>query len=221
MNILVACEESQVVCKAFRNKGHNAFSCDTEKCSGGCPQWHIRQDVLPLLDGNCTFTTEDGTEHRQVGRWDMIIGFPPCTYMSKAGARWMYPQKGVVSPERLEKALKAKEFFMAIKNADCDKIVIENPRPLRVVGLPTPTQTIQPYQFGHPYSKLTCLWLKGVPQLEPTEIIKDYKPYCPSNTGGVSRGQSHNSGGAVRKEDAKTRSKTFPGVGAAMAEQWG
>jgi hypothetical protein len=206
MNVLIACEESQAVCKAFRERGHNAFSCDLVPCTGGHPEWHIQGDVLPLLND----------------KWDLIIAHPPCTYMSKAGARWMYPTAGNISQERLAKAMKAKEFFMAILNADCDRIAIENPRPLKVVDLPKPTQVIQPYQFGHPYSKATCLWLKGLPPLEPTEVLTEYKPYCPSNTGGVTRGQSYNKGGAIRAaDDAVNRSKTFDGIARAMAEQWG
>lgn len=220
MKVLVACEESQVVCKAFRGRGHEAYSCDIIDCSGGHPEWHIRWDVLPLLNGNCNFITCDGTFHTIEGKWDMIIAFPPCTYMSKAGARWMFP-KGELSQERYAKATEAKEFFMRIFNADCDRIAIENPRPLKIVDLPEPQQVIQPYMFGHPYSKATCLWLKNLPLLEPTDVLTEYKPYCPSNTGGVSRGQSHNRGGAVRGDDAVNRAKTFEGVGRAMASQWG
>lgn len=227
MKVLVACEESQVVCKAFRERGHEAYSCDIIDCSGGHPEWHIKGDVREVLnpttkfDWNDTieFETMDGKEH-SVERWDMIIAFPPCTYMSKAGARWMFPN-GELSQERYAKAMEAKRFFMQIFNADCDRIAIENPRALKIVELPDPQQVIQPYMFGHPYSKATCLWLKNLPLLEPTEVLTEYKPYCPSNTGGVSRGQSHNRGGAVRGADAVNRAKTFEGVGRAMAEQWG
>ena len=206
MNVLIACEESQAVCKAFRERGHNAFSCDLKPCTGGHPEWHIQGDVLHLLNG----------------KWDLIIAHPPCTYMSKAGARWMYPTAGNISQERLAKAMEAKQFFLKILNADCDRIAIENPRPLKVVELPKPSQVIQPYQFGHPYSKATCLWLKGLQPLEPTEVLTEYKPYCPSNTGGVTRGQSYNKGGAIRAaDDCVNRSKTFYGIAKAMAEQWG
>lgn len=231
MKVLVACEESQRVCIEMRKMGHNAFSCDLLECSGGHPEWHIKGDVLEILNPKYVtlpigiskgifFRTMDGKDHYIDGKWDMIIAFPPCTYMSKAGARWMFP-KGELSQERYAKAMEAKEFFMQLFNADCDRIAIENPRPLKIVELPEPQQVIQPYQFGHPYSKATCLWLKNLPLLEPTEIVKEYKPYCPSNTGGVSRGQSHNKGGAVRGDDAVNRAKTFVGVGIAMASQWG
>ena len=202
MRVLVACEESQEVCKAFRAKGHEAYSCDIQECSGGHPEWHIQGDALPLLKE----------------KWDLIIAHPPCTYMSKAGARFMYLTAGNVNQERLEKALQAKEFFMQFMNADCDKICIENPTPLKIVGLPKESQVIQPYQFGHPYSKRTLLWLKGLPELKPTNILTEYTPYLPSNTGGLARGKGGSRGVAHNAKDA---SKTFRGIAQAMAEQWG
>ena len=202
MKVLVACEESQTVCKAFRKRGHEAYSCDIIDCSGGHPEWHIKQDVLPLLKE----------------KWDLIIAHPPCTYMSKAGARFMYLTAGKVNQERLEKALQAKDFFMQFINADCDKICIENPTPLKIVGLPKESQVIQPYQFGHPYSKRTLLWLKGLPELKPTNILTEYTPYLPSNTGGFARGKGGSRGVAHNAKDA---SKTFSGIAQAMAEQWG
>lgn len=202
MRVLVACEESQEVCKAFRAKGHEAYSCDVQECSGGHSEWHIQGDVLPLLKE----------------KWDLIIAHPPCTYMSKAGARSMYLTAGNVNQERLEKALQAKEFFMQFMNADCDKICIENPTPLKIVGLPKESQVIQPYQFGHPYSKRTLLWLKGLPELKPTNILTEYTPYLPSNTGGFARGKGGSRGVAHNAKDA---SKTFSGIARAMAEQWG
>lgn len=202
MRVLVACEESQEVCKAFRERGHEAYSCDIQECSGGHPEWHIQGDVLPLLKE----------------KWDLIIAHPPCTYMSKAGARFMYLTAGNVNQERLEKALNAKEFFMRFMNADCDKICIENPTPLKIVGLPKESQVIQPYQFGHPYSKRTLLWLKGLPKLKPTNILTEYTPYLPSNTGGFARGKGGSRGVAHNAKDA---SKTFSGIAQAMAEQWG
>ena len=202
MRVLVACEESQAVCKAFRAKGHEAYSCDIQECSGGHPEWHIKGDVLPLLKE----------------KWDLIIAHPPCTYMSKAGARFMYLTAGNVNQERLEKALQAKDFFMQFMNADCNKICIENPTPLKIVGLPKESQVIQPYQFGHPYSKRTLLWLKGLPELKPTNILTEYTPYLPSNTGGFARGKGGSRGVAHNAKDA---SKTFSGIAQAMAEQWG
>ena len=217
MKILIACEESQTVCKAFRAKGHEAYSCDIIEPSGGYPEWHICGDVLPLLNGNCEFVTMDGQTHKIVGKWDLIIAHPPCTYMSKAGACRMYPKKGQVDSERLAKALEAKEFFLQFLNADCPRIAIENPIPLKIVGLPMESQRIQPYQFGEPFSKLTYLWLKNLPLLMPTNVCDSYKPYLPSRT-------SHNAGTSYNKgtaQGSKMRSKTFPGIAKAMAEQWG
>lgn len=218
MNILVACEESQEVCKVFRARGHEAYSCDLQECSGGHPEWHIRWDALALVNGRCSFMTSDGELHRIDGKWDMIIAFPPCTFMSKAGARWMYPKAGEISQERLTLAMKAKEFFFSFLNADCERIAVENPVPLKIVGLPIPSQKVQPYQHGHPFSKCTCLWLKNLDPLKPTNIVEDYTPYLPSNTGGFSRGMGGSRGVA---HDAKTASKTFEGIAKAMAEQWG
>ena len=218
MNVLIACEESQRVCTAFRERGHNAFSCDILPCSGLHPEWHIMQDVVPLLNGKCVFKTQDGSEHRINGKWDMIIAHPPCTYMSKAGARWMFPKAGKISQERLQLAMEAKKFFFDFLNADCLRVAVENPVPLKIVGLPIPTQKVQPYQFGHPYSKCTCLWLKGLPKLKATNIVNDYQPFLPSNTGGFSRSQGGSRGVA---HDAKTASVTFEGIARAMADQWG
>ena len=201
IEVLVACEESQTVCKAFRELGHEAYSCDIQDCSGGHPEWHLKQDVLPLL-------------HQH---WDLIIAHPPCTYMSKAGARWMYPTAGNLSEERYKLSQQAKDFFMELYNCDCEHVAIENPVPLKVVGLPKPTQSIQPYEFGEPYSKKTLLWLKGLPLLKPTNILTEHTPWMPSNTGGFSRGQGGSRGIA---HDPKTASKTFQGIANAMAKQW-
>ena len=218
MKVLVACEESQRVCTEFRKLGHEAYSCDIEPCSGGHPEWHIQDDVLPLLNGNCDFKTVNGDMYHLIGKWDLIIAHPPCTYMSKAGARFMYPSAGRINQDRFYKAMKAKEFFMMFYNADCEKICIEKPAPLKVVGLPKESQVIQPYMFGEPYSKRTLLWLKNLPKLNPTNFVKDFTPYLPSNTGGLSRGKG-GSRGVVH--NAKDASKTFPGIAKAMAEQWG
>ena len=220
MFVLVACEESQRVCEAFRNKGHIAFSCDIDECSGGHPEWHIKQDVLPLLNGFCSFVTCDGVEHSINKKWDMIIGFPPCTYLTVAGAARLYPQKGVLNLERFELGKKAAEFFKAILSADCERIVVENPTPMKVFELPKYNQVIEPYMFGHPYKKRTCLWLKGVEPLKPTEIVTE-------NLVSWVSGGSKDKNGNPRKtqaqtfRDAKTRSKTFLGIAQAMAEQWG
>lgn len=218
MTILAACEESQAVCKAFRARGHEAYSADMQGPSGGHPEWHILGNVLPLIDGDCKFTTMDGRQHGVNGEWDIIIAFPPCTYMTNAGAVRMRVN-GQIVQERYNKAMEAKRFFMRFYNAKCSKIAIENPTPMKIVGLPEYTQAIQPYQFGHPYSKRTCLWLKGLPCLEPTKIIEKHVPYvnggCKDAHGNYRRFQGR------RERDPKIRSKTFPGIAAAMAEQWG
>jgi len=202
MKILVACEESQAVCKAFRELGHEAYSCDIEPCSGGHPEWHIQDDVLAHLN--------DG--------WDMIIAHPPCTYLSNAGACRLYPQKGKIDNARYEKGIEAKRFFMSILNSNCSKIAIENPVSSKVFEMPPHTQEIQPHMFGHPYTKKTRLWLKGLPELIPTNPVNPIGPYIPSGTG---RKIKEKYGAAKRGNDSKNRSKTFPGIAAAMAKQWG
>lgn len=219
MRVLVACEESQRVCTAFRERGHEAYSCDIIDCSGGHPEWHIKQDVLPLLNGNCGFVTTDGHPHFIYGKWDLIIAHPPCTYLSNAGACRLYPKKGELNIERYKKGLLAKDFFLHFLNADCEHIAVENPIPTKVYELPKYTQIIQPYEFGHPYSKRTCLWLKGLPMLEPTDIVK---PICSWISGGSkdNKGNKRSNCG-MKFRDSKTRSKTFEGIAKAMAEQWG
>lgn len=212
MKVLIACEESQRVCIEFRKLGHEAYSCDIEPCSGGHPEWHIQQDVLPLLKGNCEFSTTDSYSHAIESKWDLIIGHPPCTYLSNAGARFLYP-KGELNAERLSKGLEAKTLFMAIYNADCDKVVIENPIPSKIYELPPYSQIIQPYEHGHPYTKKTCLWVKNLPPLRPSNPIEI--AHCQSTK---IAGNWFNKGGRDRQ---KNRAKTFPGIAKAMAAQWG
>lgn len=204
MRILVACEESQAVCKAFRAKGHEAYSCDIEPCSGGHPEWHIQNDVTPLLEQF----------------WDMIIAFPPCTYLSNAGACRLYPKKGQIDTTRYEKGLKGKDFFMKFFNANCDKICIENPVPSKIFGLPPRTQVIQPYEYGHPYTKKTYLWLKGLQELVPTNVVYERHPYV---CGNAEKWKQQAANGIIygKEKSAKYRSKTFPGIANAMADQWG
>jgi len=228
MHILVACEESQRVCKAFRDKGHIAFSCDIEDQSGGHPEWHIKADVLPLLNGNCEFTTTDGEKHRQEGKWDMIIAFPPCTHLATSGASHFAKKR---EDGRQQEGI---EFFSQFLKADCEKIVIENPVGIisgeyikkwfpdlcQEYGLPIkPTQIIQPYEYGHPARKKTCLWIKGVQPLKPTNIVEpDVSEYITKYGTKRTRSRWIDKGG---KDRQKNRSKTFEGIAAAMAEQWG
>ena len=200
MKILVACEYSGTVRDAFAELGHDAWSCDTlpTESKGN----HIQDDVLKHLDKD----------------WDLLIAHPPCTYLSRAGARWLYPKAKQLDQARYEKGLKGKEFFMKLLDSSIDKIAIENPTPFRIFNLPKPTQVIQPYEFGHNFSKRTLLWLKNLTQLKPTDIVDNYKPLLPSNTGGKKRGQKSSSGFVHNAKDA---SKTFTGIAKAMAEQWG
>ena len=218
MKILVACEESQAVTKELRALGHEAYSCDIIECSGGHPEWHIMQDVIPLLDGNCSFKTMDAVEHTIYDRWDMIIAFPPCTYLSNAAACRLYPHKGQIDMERYKKGLEAKEFFLKFLNANCDRIAVENPVSSKVFYMPKYTQEIQPYMFGHPFTKKTRLWLRGLPHLQETNVVEPIAPYCPAGTGRKDRSKY---GAAKRGEDGKNRAKTFEGIAKAMAEQWG
>lgn len=203
IKILVACEESQAVTKEFRKLGFEAYSCDILLCSGGHPEWHLQQDVTELLKQD----------------WDAIIAFPPCTYLSNAGACRLYPKKGQLDQNRFLKGMEGKEFFMMFYNSDCKYVAIENPTPSKVFEMPKYNQVIQPYQFGHPFSKRTCLWLKGLPELTHTDVIND------GIASWVNAG-SKNSKGEKRvnigeKHSSLQRSKTFPGIAKAMAEQWG
>jgi hypothetical protein len=221
MRVLVACEESQEVCKAFREKGHEAYSCDIIESSGGHPEWHIKWDALSLINGNCGFLTTDGELHKIDGRWDMIIAFPPCTYLTNTGNPYLNVEKwGEKAIQRYKDREEAFEFFMKFANADCEKIVIENPIGYVNTHWRKPNQIIQPWHFGHPFTKATCLWLKGVNKLKPlydTKPTERLKSYAWDNL--------YDENGKVlawnSAEIKKLRSKTFPGIAKAMAEQWG
>lgn len=229
MNVLVACEESQRVCKAFREKGHNAFSCDIIECSGGHPEWHIKGDALEILNPKkqsipgdtwfgLKFRTMDGTLHIIDGKWDLIIAHPPCTYLSNAGARWLYAG-GTLNVERYKKGIEAKNFFLQFYNADCEKIAIENPVASSVYDLPKYTQIIEPYYFGHKATKKTCLWLKNLPELKETNNVgRPEKIYFRQKNGNI-----RTTCWAMQQkgDKAKERSKTFEGIAKAMADQWG
>lgn len=235
MKVLVACEESQAVCKAFREKGHEAFSCDIIECSGGHPEWHIQNDVIPLLNGNCCFRTCDGSFYYLYGKWDMIIAFPPCTHLAVSGERH-FEKKRADGRQR-----GGIEFFCQFLNADCDKIIVENPIGIisgdyvkeyfpdlaKKYDLPRkPTQIIHPWMFGDNYSKQTCLWIKGVDILIPQVIEKpelEWFEWIDKKTGKSKRQPKwfYEALNFPAEERAKIRSKTFPGIAKAMAEQWG
>lgn len=221
MKILVACEESQRVTIEFRKLGHEAYSCDLLDCSGNHPEWHIKKDVTLLLNGNCIFYTVDGVEHEISGKWDMIIAFPPCTYLTVTGNRWFnYKKYGDKAIQRMLDRNAAIKFFMTIANADCDKIAIENPVGIMSTHWRKPDQIIQPYQFGDAYEKRTCLWLKGLSTLTPTKIVEI--PDRIQFKSGKTMAKWYVEAGNLSKEQrALVRSKTFPGIARAMAEQWG
>ena len=234
MNVLIACEESQAVCKEFRRLGHRAFSCDIIECSGGHPEWHIMQDVLPILNpriqleglpreyyGIKPFETMDGAMHFINGKWDMIIAFPPCTYLTVTGNRWFNVERyGEKAIQRHKNRADAIKFFMAFANADCPRIAIENPIGCMNTYFRKPDQIIHPYMFGDPARKATCLWLKGLEPLEPTDIVEpvitQYK-----NGKGTDNPWHMDTMKLPPDERAKARSKTWPGIAKAMAEQWG
>lgn len=223
INVLIACEESQAVCIEMRMLGHNAFSCDVQECSGGHPEWHIMGDALPLINGRCEFKTMDGKTHRIEGRWDLLIAHPPCTYLTVTGNRYFNVERyGEKALQRQEDRKDAIEFFMAFANADCDKIAIENPVGVMSTVYRKPDQIIQPWQFGHPTTKSTCLWLKSLPLLIPTNIVEidanDVYEYIAAN--GRIKHDSKSRSRCKIQERSKHRSKTFPGIARAIAEQW-
>ena len=201
IDIIVGCEESQAITIEFRKLGFNAFSCDLQECSGGHPEWHLQMDVLEAI---------------KLKEWKLGIFHPTCTFLSRAGARWLY-QKGEINKERYEKGLKAKQFFMELYNSDIDYLLLENPTPLKIYDLPKPSQWVEPWQFGHPFSKKTLFWLKGLPPLMSTKIRSEYKPFLPANTGGAKRGQK----ATFRNISQKDSSKTFSGIAQAIATQYG
>ena len=197
MRVLIACEESQTVCKAFRKRGHEAYSCDLEPCSGGHPEWHIQEDVLKIIYNSV----------RSYGvRWDMMIAFPPCTHLAVSGARYFEQKR---KDGRQQEAI---DFFMAHINAPIDKIAVENPVGIMSTEYRKPDQIIQPWMFGDDASKKTCLWLKGLPILLPTHSSwkKRYSNQTPSGQNKL----------GPSPDRARLRSITYPGIAEAMAEQW-
>ena len=220
MKILIACEESQRITIAMRQRGHECYSCDIIEPSGGHPEWHIQQDVIPLLNGPISFQTNDGQLHN-IDKWDLIIAHPPCQFLTNTGNKYfneeVYGEKAHQRKQNREDAI---NFFMKIANANCDKIAIENPVGCMSTRWRKPDQIIQPYMFGNPIRKRTCLWLKGLPKLKPTNQIEPEEQILSPN--GKKIGTWYRETYNIAKKDrAKERSKTFPEVAKAIAEQWG
>lgn len=200
MKALVACEESQAVTIELRKLGVEAWSCDIQECSGGHPEWHLCEDAIDLLDEE----------------WDLIIAHPPCTYLTAAGAVRLYNNDHTIKDEyRLQQGWEAAKFFMKFLNADCRHVAVENPLPMKVFNLPKYTQLIQPYEYGDPWMKRTCLWLRGLPPLIPTNIVLPTGYWV-----GAHGNNKAKRGFSKGFRDSKTRAKTFPGIAHAMATQW-
>lgn len=207
MKVLVACEESQVVCKAFRALGHEAYSCDIQPCSGGHPEWHIQGDALQALYSQS---------------WDLVIAHPPCTYLTAASAVRLFNHDHTVKDvHRLIAGFEAKHFFLKFLNAPVPMVAVENPCPLRFFGLPPYSQIIEPYIFGDPWKKRTCLWLRGLPNLVPTDLVEPLVLWVGSTSGRSGTGRVKSAYTLSSHRDSKMRSKTFPGIAFAMASQWG
>ena len=238
MKVLIACEESQRVCMAFREKGHEAYSCDIMECSGGHPEWHIQGDVLQVLNGSGDreeyFCTQDNRSHLLPKRWDMVIAFPPCTHLTVSGARHFEKKR---EDGRQKEAI---DFFCKFLKTHCDRVAVENPVGIisgeyvnrwfpclaEKYGLPQkPTQIVQPYEYGDRARKTTCLWLKGLPCLTPTNIVDPGEIVGKGFSVGASLDMARDENGKILSwndpRTARIRSKTFPGIAKAMAEQWG
>ncbi len=222
MNILVACEESQRVTVEFRKLGNIAFSCDLMDTSGEHPEWHIKGDCLPLLKENVSFVTVDGKEHF-IDKWDMLIAFPPCTFLCSSGRAWFNIEKyGDKAIARKEEQKKAIAFFKELANAPIEKIAIENPIGIMSTQYRKPDQIIQPYWFGEPHRKSTCLWLKNLPKLVPTKIVEYTTRTYMTAKGRIAVYDLEwdKAKNLPADERRKVRSKTYIGVARAMAEQW-
>ena len=232
LNILIACEESQAVCKAFRKLGHNAYSCDLLACSGEHPEWHFNHDVTEVLN-KTNLILQNGKEASVKGTWDLMIGHPPCTYLAVSGAQWYYHpddknlpvEKRRPHPKYPNRAKDREDgvnFFMLLANARIKRIAIENPVGIMSNRWRKPDQKIQPYEFGDPYSKGTCLWLKNLWTLHPSKETEDHGEKIFFKSGkSQPKWYSEALSKAKTPEERRTlRSKTFPGIARAMAEQW-
>ena len=206
MKVLIACEESQTECKAFRECGHEAYSCDIQEPSGGHPEWHILGDAVAAIDGG-VITTMDGRQH-DIGEWDLLIAHPPCTHLAASGIRWF--TEGL---KPLSLKYEAAAFFLKFIEAPIKHIAVENPVSVMSTLFRKPDQIINPWQYGHAEQKRTCLWLKGLPILHETNNVYEYMMTLPEKERAriLWLGSGH----------AKERSKAYPGIAAAMAEQWG
>lgn len=220
MKALVACEESQAVCKELRRLGWEAYSCDILECSGGHPEWHIQQDVIPLLNGNCSFKTADETEHFINGEWDLMICHPPCTFLTTTGNRWFNVEKyGEKAIKRAKDREDAVNFFMAFTKAKCKHICIENPVGIMSTRWRKPNQIINPTMFGDPYDKRTCLWLIGLNPLVATDMVKA-EERIKFASGKTMPAWYAEAAKYPPAERSRIRSKTFPGIAKAIAEQF-
>lgn len=203
LRVLIACEESQAECTAFRDAGHEAFSCDLQPCSGGHPEWHVVGDCLDLFENPDSFVTQDGKQHSASIGWDLIISHPPCTYLTKSGSNWLFDaQHRIKDYERWAMLLEARDFFMKCYAAPARYVAVENPMPMKVAKLPRRSCVVQPYEFGEPWSKCTWLWLRNLPPLIPTIWVDSYRSWVHCT------------------RDSKKRSKSFRGIARAMAIQW-
>lgn len=226
LKVLIACEESQRVCLAFRERGFEAYSADIQEPSGGHPEYHILGDVLEILSPRSKrIKTMDGKSHF-IKKWDLIIAHPPCTYLTVSGNRWFNVERyGDTAIRRYGDREKAAEFFMAFVNADCEHIAIENPIGFMNTHYREADEIIQPYEFGHAVRKATCLWLKNLPTLMPTDTVKPETVQSGGKTySGPALYVRDENGKILPWKDprtAKERSKTYPGIAAAMAQQWG
>ena len=218
--VLIACEESQTICAEFRSAGIEAYSCDIIDCSGGHPEWHMKQDVLPLLNGHCKFKTCDGVEHEVKGKWNLIVAHPPCTLLTVTGNRWFNEDRyGDKARQRKRDREDAIKFFMEFAKADCDYICIENPVGIMSTEWRKPNQIIQPWMFGDPYEKKTCLWLKNLPPL--TEENPVAPPPRKKFASGKTMSEWYADAFKLPKEErSRLRSKTFPGIAKAIVNQW-
>ena len=232
MNVLIACEESQAVCLAFRKLGHNAFSCDLQECSGGHPEYHFKGDMFDVI-ANRGGTLENGTKHFLDGNWNLVIAHPPCTYLAVSGARWYYhpddknlptePRRAHPKfPDRAKDREEAVQFFMDVSRVGVSKLAIENPVGIMSSRWRKPDQIIEPWMFGHEASKKTCLWLKSLPLLVPTNVVGKGEVLTFRNGNRMQKWTSDIFfSGVSAEERRRLRSKTFPGIADAMADQWG